>query len=89
VKMPELPWSDAPPLDRLDHPDRRGRQAAAALLRACSATLDRMAQRLLHAEAAAPAAEPLLEFHAEAGAPEGALYVNGQLVGHLKGVSRL
>ncbi len=48
-----------------------------------------MAQRLLHAEAAAPAAEPLLEFHAEAGAPEGALYVNGQLVGHLKGVSRL
>ena len=29
------------------------------------------------------------QFHAEAGAPEGALYVNGQLVGHLTGVTRL
>jgi len=26
---------------------------------------------------------PLLEFHADAGAPEGALYVNGQFVGRL------
>jgi hypothetical protein len=37
----------------------------------------------------APSAEPVLEFHAEAGAPEGALYVNGQLVGHVLGVTRL
>ena len=29
------------------------------------------------------------EFHADAGAPEGALYVNGQLVGRLLGVNRL
>jgi hypothetical protein len=29
------------------------------------------------------------EFHAEAGAPEGALYVDGQLIGHLQGVPRL
>jgi hypothetical protein len=28
-----------------------------------------------------PATEPVLEYHGEAGAPEGALYVNGQLVG--------
>jgi hypothetical protein len=83
VTMPDLPWSDAPP------PGRRGRQAAAALLRAFSATLDQVAQRLLQAEAAPAAKELLLEFHAEAGAPEGALYVNGRLVGHLPGVSRL
>lgn len=29
------------------------------------------------------------EFHAEAGAPEGALYVDGQFIGWLSGVSRL
>ncbi|HEY4080424.1 MAG TPA: hypothetical protein VGM81_06995 [Burkholderiaceae bacterium] len=32
---------------------------------------------------------PELEFYAEAGAPEGALYVDGQLVGQLHGVTRL
>jgi hypothetical protein len=31
----------------------------------------------------------MLEFHAEAGAPEGALYVNGEFVGYVPGVSRL
>ena len=34
------------------------------------------------------APDPIWEFHAEAGAPEGALYVNGELVGHV-GVKRL
>jgi hypothetical protein len=33
--------------------------------------------------------EHVLEFHADAGAPEGALYVDGQLVGHVLGVTRL
>jgi hypothetical protein len=33
--------------------------------------------------------EPVLEFHADAAAPEGALYVNGQLVGRVLGVTRL
>ncbi len=32
---------------------------------------------------------PLLEFYAEAGAPEGALYVDGRLVGIVPGVNRL
>jgi hypothetical protein len=31
----------------------------------------------------------MVEFHAEAGAPEGALYVNGRLVGRIEGVTRL
>ena len=33
--------------------------------------------------------DPVLEFYADAGAPEGALYINGRLVGHLPGVTRL
>jgi hypothetical protein len=32
---------------------------------------------------------PELEFYAEAGAPEGALYLDGDLVGYLPGITRL
>lgn len=46
----------------------------------------RMVRRVAREEASAPM---VLEFYAEAGAPEGALYVDGQLVGHVSGVSRL
>lgn len=74
-------------------PEARGvREVTAAMLRGASAMLDRLAAGLAEAGAAAhqaPAREPVLEFYAEAGAPEGALYVDGQLVGVLAGVSRL
>ena len=33
--------------------------------------------------------EPHLEFYLEAGAPEGALYLDGKLVGWIPGVKRL
>jgi len=33
--------------------------------------------------------ETVYEFYAEAGAPEGALYVDGKLVGYVPGVTRL
>jgi hypothetical protein len=33
--------------------------------------------------------ELVYEFYAEAGAPEGALYVDGKLVGYVPGVTRL
>ena len=79
----DLPWSDPPP------EDRPVREVAAALLRALGAALDSLATRLLYRQATVPAPEPVLEFYAEAGAPEGALYVNGRLVGHLPGVTRL
>ena len=80
-------WIDAPPRHALD---QGLRNLAATLLRAVSALLDRTAHRL----AAEPRSEapwicPVVEFHAEAGAPEGALYVNGRLVGHIEGVTRL
>ncbi len=68
------------------------RHAAAAALHGASLGLQRLARQL----AAQPAASqpldevlPRVEYHAEAGALEGALYVDGQLVGLLPGVSRL
>lgn len=72
-------------------PVRRRRHALARMLRAGSRALDALARRLATADrpAGAPAPEPVLEFYAEAGAPEGALYVDGRLVGVLPGVTRL
>ncbi len=78
----DFPYDDAPPALR------GARTWAAAVLRAASRSLDTLAQRLSLVQAPA-AAERVLEFHADAGAPEGALDVNGQLVGHVLGVTRL
>jgi hypothetical protein len=71
-----------------DGRDRPLRDLAAEVLRAASRLLDGLATRLDWVPAA-PMADPVLEFYADAGAPEGALYVNGELVGHLSGVQRL
>jgi hypothetical protein len=68
--------------------DGRTRLWATTLLRAGSRLLDGLAARLALQPTGQPA-EPVLEYHAEAGAPEGALYVDGQLVGHVLGVTRL
>ena len=74
-------------------PSGRGaRVAAAAMLRAASAVLDRLAASLAQVAESArhvQAPEPVLEFYAEAGAPEGALYIDGEFVGALAGVTRL
>jgi len=64
------------------------RRLAARTLVATSRWLSRVAA-WLHAERRLPPGEPVLEFYAEAGAPEGALYLDGQLVGHIAGVTRL
>ena len=64
------------------------RRAAALALRSASVLLVRLARRL-HRARRLPAGDPVLEFYAQAGAPEGALYVDGKLVGFLAGVSRL
>jgi hypothetical protein len=68
------------------------RHVVAAVLHGASVSLERLARQL--AVSAAPASQPevalpRVEFHAEAGALEGALYVDGQLVALLPGVSRL
>ncbi len=64
------------------------RPLAALVLRAASRALDRLAARLMQADTTA-FADPTIEFYAEAGAPEGALYFDGQLVGYVEGVNRL
>lgn len=67
------------------------RRALCQTLHALSERLARLAMRLAtsHAERIDSSAVPSVEFHAEAGALEGALYVDGVLIGHLDGVSRL
>ncbi|MEO8312253.1 MAG: hypothetical protein ABI520_13850 [Caldimonas sp.] len=83
----DLPWH-APAAHPLGE---AGRRLGAGLLLVASAALARRAAALSPraSGAAARPSEPRFEFHAEAGAPEGALYVDGQLVGHLPGVRRL
>ena len=72
--------SGPPPLRRL----------AAGMLRRASRWLARLSRRLAERRLAARSNGPMeLEFYAEAGAPGGALYLNGKLVGTLPGVKRL
>lgn len=66
------------------------RRGTAAALRGASMALARLSRRLSTAQAGRRARRaPELEFYAEAGAPEGALYVDGELVGYVAGVTRL
>ena len=76
------------------HPSPTGSASRLALANAAQAAakvLQALAERLAPREPRASAALtlPRLEFHADAGAPEGALYVDGVLFGHLPGVQRL
>lgn len=74
------PWEPAPP------PVPALRRWAARLLRRLGARLCQAARHLSHAapvRRSVPMTLPRLEFHAEAGAPEGALYVDGDYVGRL------
>lgn len=66
------------------------RRSTAAALKSASAVLADLAQRLA-APPPIPASPlpPVLEFYAQAGAPEGALYLDGELVGWVAGVQRL
>jgi hypothetical protein len=69
-----------------------GRRLLATGLRTASLLLARLACQLTAAERMrepVAARAPVLEFYAEAGAPEGALYVDGKLLGYLSGVTRL
>jgi hypothetical protein len=86
--MSSLPWAHGLAESEIKRATRRG---AAMLLQWASASLAKAARRLACAEpgAAAVSRTPVLEFHCEAGALEGALYVDGRLVGHLSGVTRL
>lgn len=66
------------------------RRAAAWALNSASAALDRWAARIaVPAEVADTSGLAALEFYAQSGAPEGALYVDGRFVGWIEGVQRL
>ncbi|MFZ2989808.1 hypothetical protein [Ideonella sp.] len=72
--------------------DRAIRLALAAVLRRSSAALARLARRIHRrppSERCNAADLPKIEYHADAAAPEGALYVNGEFVGTLSGITRL
>lgn len=64
------------------------RELVAAGLRSASVVLARLSRRLARPARRPPSVEARLEFYAEAGAPEGALYLDGELVGWV-GVTRL
>lgn len=76
------------PLDAATPGERRIRELSALLLRLTSRALGLLAERVALREPL-PLIDPVIEFHGEAGAPEGALYVNGRLVGQVLGVNRL
>jgi hypothetical protein len=88
IMMNSLPWTYPPDAAQRQ---RALRHVAASALRRASALLARLAQQLATADRRdeLDTGPLVLEFHAEAGAPEGALYVNGRLVGRLEGVRRL
>lgn len=67
------------------------RRLLVGILRAVSHSLAQLSRTLSAAERARDhtRGEMVYEFYAEAGAPEGALYVNGELVGYVPGVTRL
>jgi hypothetical protein len=70
------------------------RTALVRVMRAGASVLHRWAERIAAAEQPADVEAmattmPRLEFHCEAGAPEGALYVDGMLFGHVQGARRL
>jgi hypothetical protein len=76
------------PLEADPRDERRTRVLVASFLRGASRALDALAHKLALVDEPDPV-EPMLEYHGDAAAPEGALYVNGVLVGRLLGVNRL
>ena len=86
--LKSLPWAYVP---HDAEPGASLRRFLARWLRRASAVLAALARALAHSDRRARRSglPQQLEFYAEAGAPEGALYVDGQLVGYLDGVQRL
>ena len=67
------------------------RRLLAGILRSASHSLAQLSRALSATERARKPTrgEMVYEFYAEAGAPEGALYVDGKLIGFVPGVTRL
>jgi hypothetical protein len=89
IVMSSLKYSEVRPFPASRPASGTVRGFAAAVLHRASAELARLAHRLAGPVTPRRTALPALEFYADAGAPEGALYRDGQLVGWLAGVRRL
>ena len=87
----DAPWLAQPLESVIQRPGREARVTLAAALRWLARRLLKAARQLaVQGSLVRTQPQPAeLEFYAEAGAPEGALYINGELVGHLDGVTRL
>jgi hypothetical protein len=79
---------DLLPYDAVTPGEARVRDLLVAALRLVSRALDALAHRMTPAPKP-PALDPVLEFYGDASAPEGALYVDGRLVGQVLGANRL
>ncbi len=69
--------------------DGTARRLAIAALTAAGTALTRLAETLGRPLADPPTSLPRIEFHAEAGCVEGAIYCDGVLVARIPGVRRL
>ena len=87
--MSSLKYPDAGLVEAQRPAHEAARRLLAGGLRSASAALARLSRRLALPVVRVPQPVPQLEFYAEAGAPEGALYLNGRLVGWVSGVKRL
>jgi hypothetical protein len=87
--MSSLKYAVAGALDGPGSARESAARWAARALRSASVALARWSRRLAKPARSAVQPAPQLEFYAEAGAPEGALYLDGQFVGFLSGVKRL
>ena len=87
--MSSLKYARAGAIEAPRSPREAALRLAAIGLRSASAALARLSRRLARPARAAAQPAPQLEFYAEAGAPEGALYLDGQFVGWVSGVQRL
>ncbi len=84
--LKDLRWSLVAPQQPQGEAARR---FVAMALRRASAVLARLSRRLARPAVRVEQPEPQLEFYAESGAAEGALYLDGKLVGWVSGVTRL
>jgi hypothetical protein len=89
ITMSSLKYRSASPLAPQHPLTDAVRRLAAAGLRSVSVMLARLSRRLARPGARVRHIAARLEFYAEAGAPEGALYLEGKLVGWVRGVRRL
>lgn len=84
------PWTESAGVGEVQWPLAAAmRQLLASSLSTASLALGRLAMRLERPAASTESRLQQTEFHCEARASDGSLYIDGRLVGRLRGVRRL